>query len=349
MKKGLILIISALMISVLAGCSATEVVDELVEDAAGINSVSEPAAAIPVDSRQADPSIPQPEFETIISGSMNMAVGSSIEINGSAKSPDGGTITYQWYRNNVNSNGGGMAIPGATGASYTAKAEEPGSTFYYVVAANNHDNKCNMITSRTYEVVAYKDGEWKKDEFGTKYVNQDGTFPSELWLMIDGSTYHFDSAGYITTGWLASGSNYYYFDENGKLLANGKTPDGFETDENGRLIGNGVPQLYPTTAEIAAQAKAAADAQGEAAALEVERQKAEAARNAAGAAAATPEPTPAPAEETVTAPAEEPAPEAQPEEEAQIVEEPVDEGGAGYAEEEYYEEENYTEYEEGGE
>ena len=112
MKKGLILIISALMISVLAGCSATEVVDELVEDAAGINSVSEPAAAMPADSRQADPSIPQPEFESIISGSMNMAVGSSIEINGSAKSPDGGTITYQWYRNNVNSNGGGMAIPG---------------------------------------------------------------------------------------------------------------------------------------------------------------------------------------------------------------------------------------------
>ncbi len=339
------------MITILAGCSATQVVDELVEDAAGITSESVPAASVPADTRQADPSIPQPEFESIISGSMNMAVGSTIEINGSAKSPDGGTITYQWYRNNVNSNGGGMAIPGATGAAYTAKAEEPGSTFYYVVAANNHGNKCNMITSRTYEVVTYKNGEWKKDEFGTKYVNQDGTFPSELWLMIDGTTYHFDSAGYITTGWLASGSNYYYFDENGKLLANGETPDGFKTDENGRLIGNGVPQLYPTTAEIAAQAKAAADAEGEAAALEVERQKAEAARNAGSTPEVTPEPTPAPAEETAPAPAEEPAPEAQPEE-TQIVEEPADEGGEEYYEEEYYPEENYEEEyypEEGGE
>lgn len=283
MKKGLCLIISAFMIAALAGCSATDVVDDLVEETAGTSEIAtpEPSAAA-ADTREADPSIAAPEFEVIISGSTNMAVGSTIELAGTAKSPDGGTITYQWYRNNVDANGGGTPIAGATQDKYTARAEEPGSTFYYVVAANNHGNKCNMITSSTYEVVTYKDGEWTKDEFGLKYVNEDGTYPVELWLMIEGDVYHFDSAGYITTGWFASGNNYYYFDEDGKILANGETPDGYKTDENGRLIGNGVPQLYPTTAEIAAQAKAAADAQGDAAANAAEQEKADAARRAAG-------------------------------------------------------------------
>lgn len=335
MKKGLVLIISALMIAVLAGCSATEVVDELVEDAAGITLTPEQEPAADADTREADPSIAQPVFDSIISGSMNMSVGSTIELNASAQSPDGGTITYQWYRNNVDSNGGGTPVRGATSAAYTAKAEEPGSTFYYVVAANNHGNKCNMITSNTYEVVTYKDGEWTNDEFGTKYVNADGTFPSELWLMIGGDQYHFDSAGYITTGWLASGKNYYYFAEDGKLLINGDTPDGYKTDANGRLIGNGVPQLYPTTAEIAAQAKAAADAEGEAAALEAERAKAEAAQNANNAAEQTPP------QETV--------PEAQPAEEPQPAEESVEnvestEEYYGEPQEEYYGEDGSEDY-----
>ena len=77
-------------------------------------------------------------------------------------------------------------------------------------------------------------------------------------MNIEGDTYHFDSAGYATVGWLAQGNVFYYFDEDGKLLANGTTADGYQTDENGCLIGNEVPQIGPTTAEIAAQAEAAA-------------------------------------------------------------------------------------------
>ena len=317
------------MIAMLAGCSATEVVDDLVEDAAGIAEKSAPEVSSPADARVADPSIAKPEFESIISGSKNLSLGSTIELNGSAKSPDGGTVTYQWYRNNVDSNGGGMPVSGATEARLTVKADEVGSTFYYVVAANNHDNRCNMITSSTYEVVTYKNGDWKEDEFGKKYISEDGSYPAELWLLIEGETYHFDSAGYITKGWLASGKNYYYFDEDGKLAANAETPDGYKTDENGRLIGNAVPQLYPTTAEIAAQAKAAADAEGEAAAMAAEKEKADAAHQTGS---ETSEPQAPPAEPEQTQAAE---PEPQPAEEQAVSEEvPAEgQGDGGYSEE----------------
>lgn len=336
MKKGLCFITALLCTAVLAGCSAEQVVDELVEDAAGTTLVSTPAPTAAADTREADPTIAQPVFETIISGSTNMSVGSTIELNGSAKSPDNGEITYQWYRNNVDSNGGGTPVIGATDAVYTVRADEVGSTFYYVVAANNHGNKCNMITSSTYEVVTYKNGTWTEDEFGKKYVNEDGTYPTELWLMIDGAVYHFDSAGYITTGWLASGNTYYYFDEEGRILSNGKTPDGFETDANGKLIGNGVPQLYPTTAEIAAQAKAAADAQGDAAANAAEKEKAEAAKQSKQQATETPAPeaaeTPAPEVSETPAPeiqeTQTPEPEVTAETEAEPAAELADEGVA---------------------
>ena len=43
-----------------------------------------------------------------------------------------GTLSYQWYRNNVDSNGGGTAIDGATEATYTPPTTESGTIYYYV-------------------------------------------------------------------------------------------------------------------------------------------------------------------------------------------------------------------------
>ena len=270
-----------LMAMSLTACSATQVLDDIVEDTAELPDPTPTPESSIKELKTIDSTIAAPVFEKELDGVVPMAKGGTFEMDGTAVSTDGGTITYQWYRNNVDSNGGGTMIPGATEAKYIAAAEELGSVFYYVVAANNHGTSCNMATSGTFEVITLKDGEWVKDEFGKKYINEDGTYPTEYWMVIDGDTYHFDSAGYVSVGWLAVGNAFYYFDKDGKILANAKTPDGFETDSDGKMIGFGAPELSPTTAEIAAAAQEAAAKAAEEEAIAREMEAAQEAEEAA--------------------------------------------------------------------
>ena len=62
---------------------------------------------------------------------------------------------------------------------------------------------------------------------------EDGTYPSNTWMEIDGNTYHMDENGYRSTGWYQEGDNAYYLNENGELQRNTTTPDGYTVDENG--------------------------------------------------------------------------------------------------------------------
>ncbi len=69
------------------------------------------------------------------------------------KVTDGGTISYQWYRNNIDSNGGGTLIEGATESSFTPPTSEYGTVFYYVVLTNNIDDHIQLVTSKTQKVT----------------------------------------------------------------------------------------------------------------------------------------------------------------------------------------------------
>ncbi|MDR1224330.1 MAG: immunoglobulin domain-containing protein [Tannerella sp.] len=44
----------------------------------------------------------------------------NVMLSVTANVSDGGTLSYQWYRNTTNSNGGGTGISGATGNSYSS-------------------------------------------------------------------------------------------------------------------------------------------------------------------------------------------------------------------------------------
>jgi len=64
------------------------------------------------------------------------AITASAVLNVTFQVSDGSTPTYQWYSNATDSNTGGAAVNGATGASYTIPAEATaGTTYYYCVAA----------------------------------------------------------------------------------------------------------------------------------------------------------------------------------------------------------------------
>lgn len=59
---------------------------------------------------------------------------------------------------------------------------------------------------------------WQKDNSGEWYYRkEDGTYPSNDWLAIDGSWYLFDSEGYMLTGWQMKGQFRYFMNENGQM------------------------------------------------------------------------------------------------------------------------------------
>jgi hypothetical protein len=60
---------------------------------------------------------------------------------------DGGTLSFQWHRNATNSNTGGTAIAGSTGASYTPPTDVAGVTYYYVTVTNTAVNGSQTATT----------------------------------------------------------------------------------------------------------------------------------------------------------------------------------------------------------
>jgi len=70
---------------------------------------------------------------------------------------DGGTLSYQWFRNTNDRNTGGTAISGATGRTHTPSTNREGTAFYYVVVTNTNNNvsgtRTAAITSNTAKVT----------------------------------------------------------------------------------------------------------------------------------------------------------------------------------------------------
>lgn len=54
--------------------------------------------------------------------------------------------SLQWYSNSTNSNAGGSAIQGATGASYTPSTTTVGTTYYYCVATNSEGSAASNVS-----------------------------------------------------------------------------------------------------------------------------------------------------------------------------------------------------------
>ena len=114
---------------------------------------------------------------------------------------------------------------------------------------SNHQNTC-FKSEKTYKNIK---GEWILNSTGWWYKYSDGSFPFNTWKNIDGSMFHFDSNGYMQTGWIYLDNFWFYLDENGRLiknswignyylasdgsmLTNTTTPDGYRVNESGMWI-----------------------------------------------------------------------------------------------------------------
>ena len=238
MRKIKIAVCAAMCAAVAAFMPACSVIDSIT--GADVETSSETASEVEEssgDNRTVDGSIAAPVFNAELNVSASMAQGSVYVLDGTADSPDGGEITYQWYSNNVASNGGGTAIEGATEATYTVDTSETGFKYYYVVASNNHGDSYNMATSQAAEMEVIKSGQWSTDEFGgTRYIADDGSYPTNKMMLIGTDTYSFDGNGYRLTGWHMVGEGYMYFDEEGRYQPDAVFPEGAYFDENGNFV-----------------------------------------------------------------------------------------------------------------
>lgn len=235
MKKGLLAGVVLCCMPMLTACSFRETLgilwnseDKIVgEDSA--NADNEKLEAANIDENVEIPVITNEMGEPATYG-LN---GEAEPLVADASVNDGGTLSYQWYRNNVDSNGGGTQIEGAVGNSFVPPTAEPGTTYYYVVVTNTVGDgiqlaasatKCITVTEEpavTEEVPAEEpagaEGTWKESEQGWWFEYTDGTYPANKWEQIEGEWYVFDENGYMRKGWYQEGDKWYYLNENGTM------------------------------------------------------------------------------------------------------------------------------------
>ena len=63
--------------------------------------------------------------------------------------------------------------------------------------------------------------EWKVNQKGWWYQDEDGGWSANEWRKINGQWYWFDSNGYMATGWRNIGGTWYYLQESGAMLGEG--------------------------------------------------------------------------------------------------------------------------------
>jgi formylglycine-generating enzyme required for sulfatase activity len=101
-----------------------------------------------------DPQVPQiivhPQSDDYLvdSDARHLTVSASVN--------DGGTLSYQWYSNTVNSSGNGARIPNAASASYIPSAANIGTVYYYAVVTNTLNGVTASAVSNTAKITVYE-------------------------------------------------------------------------------------------------------------------------------------------------------------------------------------------------
>ena len=81
-------------------------------------------------------------------------VGETVTLSVTATSPDGGELTYQWYRNFTATNEGGEPIAEAVEATFDAPTLVAGVRYYYVVVTNTIEDGDGEMSETTTSSVA---------------------------------------------------------------------------------------------------------------------------------------------------------------------------------------------------
>lgn len=136
------------------------------------------------------------------------------------------TVNHLLYVTNRNS--GTITVHDADGALVQtldsgpmpneARADGRGNV-YAVTKGGARDGSSKLDYIQKYHVVAADEpgpaGRWIQDSAGWWYRHVDGTFTTDGTEVIDGSTYRFDAAGYMVTGWARADGKWFYYAPSG--------------------------------------------------------------------------------------------------------------------------------------
>lgn len=235
MKKRYKSTLTALCLAVvftLSGCSS-KLTDKVTGDTDKI--IEESDSTEKKDIKQVDDSLEKPNFTTNLEGQVQYVIGTQAEpLTVEASVSDGGTVSYQWYSNNVNSNGGGEQIQGQTQNTYVPDTSEEGIKYYFAVAANTKNDTISRATSTTVEVKVLPEGNWVEDGGLKKYQLHDGSFVTNAWKDIEGKHYFFDENGNMKVGWYEDPEgSWFYMNPDGNLAKDTEV-DGFKIGSDGK-------------------------------------------------------------------------------------------------------------------
>lgn len=94
-----------------------------------------------------------------------------------------------------------------------------------VLAADGEASKVSVIDARSHAEAVYEWEEekvpahWQKDDYGTRYVLEDGTYLANVWFQTaNGNWYFLDENGYQVTRWQNIDGVDYYFEQDGHML-----------------------------------------------------------------------------------------------------------------------------------
>ena len=75
-------------------------------------------------------------------------------------------------------------------------------------------------------VLTLESAGWRQDANGWWYENEDGSWPSSTWKLINNKWYYFNAKGYRVTGWNQINGTWYYFDKTTGIMAADQWVDG---------------------------------------------------------------------------------------------------------------------------
>ena len=254
MLKKVIIVVSLMIATTLfTGCSIGETWD-LLWGHNDKDAPVAPASTYDPNAVKVDESVSAPRFTQDLEGSRSYAVNDKAEeLRVEAAEEAEGVVTYQWYVNTVDSNGGGEPIVGATTNIYTPDTSKEGRLYYFVVATHEIDKKINLSTSAIAEVFVDPEQEpapeeveageeeakkgWVETEKGWRYYDDNGELVKSKTMEVDGKKYRFTKKGYMLTGWYEGKKGWYFFGDDGAMVTSTFIEDG---GKNYHLAKNGI-------------------------------------------------------------------------------------------------------------
>ena len=133
---------------------------------------------------------------------VSLVVGESVTLSASHEPVDATVMSVVW-----SSSDEAVATVSADGV---VSAVGAGDATVTVADSTQPSVMASATIHVSAPVPAPKAGAWKRGAHGWWYRYEDGSYPVDAAVVIDGSTYRFDAAGYMRTGWVKDQGAWYY-------------------------------------------------------------------------------------------------------------------------------------------